>query len=132
MELQEILDTTFYKLVEQGRPAQRPPGICTYYHEETGDRCSIGLLVDQEVARGWVEDGAEDFNDLLSGGYEGVPGWFYDFQKSRLLLEIQDVHDHFSGSSEKAEGKTFSQYLEECYERLAERFELIPPKLKES
>lgn len=132
MELQEILDTTFYKLVEQGRPAEEPPGICTYYHKETGDRCAIGLLVDPEVAKAWDEAGAEDFNHLLSEDYVGVPSWFYDFQKSKLLLEIQLVHDRFSSSEEKGEGKTFGQYLEECYERLAKRFELVPPKLKES
>jgi hypothetical protein len=132
MELQEILDTTFYKLVEQGEPARLPSGECTYYDPDTGNRCAIGFLVDQEVARGWVEDGAEDFNDLLSEDYVGVPSWFYDFQKSKLLTEIQHVHDHFSSSKEKEEGKTFGQYLEESYGRLAKWLKLIPPKLKES
>lgn len=132
MELQEILDTTFYKLVEQGGPAEVFPSICTYYHEETGYRCAIGLLVDPEVAKAWYGAGAEDFNHLLSEGYVGVPDWFYDFQKSKLLIEIQRVHDRFSSSEEKGEGKTFVQYLEECYERLAKRFQLVPPKLKGS
>ena len=132
MELQEILDTTFYKLVEQGRPAATPTGLCTYYKEGTGERCAIGLLVDPEVARGWAKDGAEDFTDLLYDDYAGVPSWFYDFQKTNLLLEIQLVHDSFNTSEERNEGKTFGQYLEESYERLAKRYKLIPPKLKES
>ena len=89
MTKQEIFDTVARHLLKQGRKSvtrlDDGEAVCRY-RGEGGDKCAVGILIDDELAAK-----GDRFNQNVTGLYLGLPP---DLQREdRLLAHLQRVHD---------------------------------------
>lgn len=115
---QDIVDTVWARLIEQGGPGWDPAsGGCRYYLPETGRACAVGvLLTDAEKgAFGRERVGISSFVKL-------VPRLEPHF---KVLLALQDAHD--TAAYNMARGA--SSWPEALRAQLVHEFDRVRPEL---
>lgn len=95
---QEIFDTAYKAIVAQGGPALNPDeGICCYLDPTTGNRCAIGHLLPENLARSWdtrkiaasdLRHDSDLADALLKRANIDV-----ETISAEFLIRLQDAHD---------------------------------------
>lgn len=100
---QELFDRALNGLRKQGAYGfDKASGGCSYYDEKTGNRCAIGLLVPEELAKSMQEYGIGTISDWCNPSQHGTYNKkFHDIldqkigitENIRFLIRLQNVHD---------------------------------------
>jgi hypothetical protein len=89
MTPQEIFNTAYLAVIEQGRPSVKKDGDCAYRGVE-GAKCAIGHLIDDATAERWDKYGSTDIYSV-SRKAKIKPDWLDS--NIELLRDIQGCHD---------------------------------------
>lgn len=120
MSIKKLLDFVEQKLLEQGRPSINDDGSCLYRHSD-GLKCGIGFLIPDALYCPSMEGiTAAAINSKVHEHIRAEYSFPAEFNLSRLLDDVQDVHDNHSGSP------TFNKDLKLTFEQLNKLYSTNP------
>lgn len=106
---QEVFNTVWNHIIQQGKPSLDKFGSCLY-RGENGEMCAAGVLLPED----YVEEGTPA---------DEIPYIVENFNV-KLVQKLQDSHDRFADF----EGQVFVENFKESARKVAKDFKLTVPK----